>query len=326
MILQKKLLVTVAGSLAIMALQASALTLKVADNHVTGHATVTALNEMADRVKERTNGEVELEIFSDGVLGDETDTVNQMRAGVVDMVRAFPGTLEKFDPSYKVFSMPFLFKDFDGMKTALNTEDAKKLFENSEKKGFKTLTWNTNGARSFYTKDKPIHKPEDLAGLKIRVPNSPSFVQTVEALGGAPTPLPLSEVYTAMQQGIIDGAEGSISALEEVKHGEVAKFYSYDRHLMVPDLLVIGTKTWKKLTPEQQAILEEEAQNYSDRANELFIAATEAAENSVKEKMGVEIIEVDPAPFKEKVKPLYDKAMKDKDIAPYLEAFQAAQQ
>nr|WP_321461921.1 TRAP transporter substrate-binding protein [uncultured Cohaesibacter sp.] len=288
---------------------ASALTIKVSDSHNNNHSTVIALNEMSANIEKRTNGDVTVQVFGAGVLGTESEMINQLRMGILDMVRTAPTDLEKFNPVYSAFLLPYLFKDDAGVEKAMNAvkED---VFNAHPEAGFMGLSWNTAGARSFYTVSKEINSPEDLAGLKIRVPNSRSMSQAVEMLGATATPVPWGEVYTALQQGIVDGAEGSPTSLIDGKFVEIVRHFSFDRHFTIPDVLIISTKTWKKLSDEQKAIFKEEAETYTQRVAQLEEEKISKAIEQAKEQ-GVVFKEVDLEPFKARVMSLYDALRAD---------------
>ena len=304
---------------------ASALTLKVSDSHNNSHSTVIALTEMSEHVKERTDGDLKIQVFGAGVLGTESEMINQLRTGILDMVRTAPTDLEKFNPVYSAFLLPYLFKDNEGVDKAMAAvkED---VFASHPEAGFMGLSWNTAGARSFYTVDKEINTPEDLAGLKIRVPNSRSMAQAVEMLGATPTPVPWGEVYTALQQGIVDGAEGSPTSLIDGKFVEVVRHFSFDRHFTIPDVLIISTKSWKKLSDEQKAIMKDEAEIYTQRVAQLEEEkVSKAIEDS--KKQGVTFKDVDLAPFKARVMPLYDQLSADnKEAAEIVSRIETAQE
>ena len=178
------------------------------------------------------------------------------------------------------------------------------MYEISLSCGFIGVTYYDAGARSFYT-NKPINTPEDLKGLKVRVQPSPSAIAMVKALGGNPTPLAYGELYTALQQGVVDAAENNIPSFSLSRHSEVSKYFSLDEHTMVPDVLVISTKAYDKLTTEQQDALMKAASDSSELMKKLW-AESEAKERAKAEKMGVTFVEPDKAAFALAVQPMYD--------------------
>jgi TRAP-type C4-dicarboxylate transport system substrate-binding protein len=169
------------------------------------------------------------------------------------------------------------------------------------------------GSRSFYTKDKPIFQPSDLEGLKIRTQESPTSMKMVEALGGSPTPISWGELYSALQQGVVDGAENNPPSFYLSRHYEVCKYYSLDEHTSVPDILLISTKTWKDLTPEHQVILQEAANQALQMQKVLWKESSNHALEQVK-KAGIEILYPDKKLFSEKIEPLYEEYNKDPQL------------
>ncbi|MDL4840366.1 TRAP transporter substrate-binding protein [Aquibacillus rhizosphaerae] len=288
--------------------------LKLAHNLSEDHPIHTALTTFAESVEEKTDGTVTMEIFSNGVLGSEKEVLEQVQSGAVDMTKVSAGALESFSNQYSVFSLPYIFTSQEHYRNVMESDVVDGIYQSTSDNGFVGLSYFDSGARSFYTKDTPIETPEDLNGLKIRVMDSPTAIEMVNLLGGTPTPLPYGEIYTALQQGVIDGAESNPTALTTGKHGEVAKAFSYSEHTIIPDILIVSTKTWDSLTDEQKQAFNEAANEARESHTELWDAAIEEAVNEAKE-MGVEFNEVDKAPFIEAVQPLHDEFSEDAEIA-----------
>jgi tripartite ATP-independent transporter DctP family solute receptor len=179
-----------------------------------------------------------------------------------------------------------------------------KLLNAGTDKYLKGLCYYDAGARSFYTSEKPIKTPKDLEGLKIRVQKSIMSIRMVEAMGGSPTPIDWGELYSALQQGVVDGAENNPPSFAISKHYEICKHYTLDEHLRVPDVLVIGTRTWDKLSPEHQRILKESADESVELQRELWAKETQKSLETVMES-GVEIIRPDKEPFRASVQSLW---------------------
>lgn len=227
---------------------------------------------------------------------------------------------ESFEPTYKAISIPFLFRDADHMHTFMRSETAQQLLQSSEGKGFIGLTLYDSGSRSFYS-SKPIQTPDDLAGLKVRVPESPTMMEMVRLLGARATPVPFTEVYTALQQGVIDAAENNISSLVEMKHSEVAKYYSMDQHMMTPDLIMISEVTWSSLNDAQKAIVREAAAESMEEEIKIW-ADIDSKNKKLAETLDVKFVEVDKDKFREKVAPMLDSAKQDPVLGTYIEAIQ----
>ncbi|OCX66904.1 hypothetical protein BFP70_03500 [Thioclava sp. SK-1] len=276
------------------------------------HPTSTALKQFAQEVEDRTNGEVTIKLFLNGVLGSEREVLEQLQNGAVDITRASAANLENFDPIFKAFTLPYIFKGEDHFYKVMTGPIADEVYNATADSGFIGLTFFDSGARSFYTKDKPINTPSDLTGLKFRVMNSNTSIRMVEMMGGTPTPLAYGEIYTSLQQGVIDGAENNPTALTIGRHGEVAKFYSQDEHLRIPDFLVMSNQAAEKLSPEELEIVKEAAVHATDSFRTLWDKSMSDALVQA-EKMGVTIVSPDKAAFREKVMPLLDEYTNDPD-------------
>lgn len=294
-------------------------TLKLSHNNDKTHPVHISMQNMADEVKKLTNGEVIIRIYPNSQLGTQRESMELMQSGSLDMAKSNASELEAFEPSYGAFNVPYLFKDGDHYYRVLqNPEIGEKILESSKGKGFMGLTYYDAGSRSFYAA-KPIKTPEDLKGLKVRVQPSPSALEMVKLLGASPTPLAFGELYTALQQGVVDAAENNPTALTLMRHGEVSKFYSEDEHTIIPDVLLISEKSWAKLTADQQKIVKQAALNSMMSHKDLWIKMTNEEVKKAKETMGVEFIPVDKQPFVNAVKPMHDKALSDPVIGPYVE-------
>jgi tripartite ATP-independent transporter DctP family solute receptor len=276
---------------------------------------------MAEKVKAKSNGSLTIQIFPNGQLGSERDQAEQVITGAIDMAKINGGLAESFEPTFKVNALPFLFRDVPHMRKFMKSDVAEEMLVSSKGKGFIGLTFYDSGTRSFYAK-KAINSPADLVGMKVRVPESPTMMEMIRLLGGRATPVPFTEVYTALQQGVIDGAENNISSLIEMRHSEVAKFYSMDQHLMTPDVIIISENAWKGLTAAEQKILKEAAAESLDEQIKIW----DKTDNMNKEKgikFGVKFVEVDKAPFRAAVKPMLDEAKKDSKLAYFINKIEA---
>lgn len=266
------------------------------------------MTQFADDVKTKTNGDVRIRIYPDAQLGNQRESMELMQNGALDIVKSNAAELEAFSPAYSVFNLPYLFRDKPHYEKIIYGDIGQEILDSSKDSGFVGLTYYDAGARSFYAK-KPIRTPDDLKGLKIRVQPSPTAIAMVKALGGNPTPLAYGELYTALQQGVVDAAENNIPSYTLSRHSEVTKFFSLDEHTMVPDVLVMSTKSLDKLTPEQQAIVKQAAKDSAQTMAKLW-EASEKEERAKVEKQGVEFITVDKVTFQDAVKPMYDDIAK----------------
>lgn len=262
-------------------------------------------------VEERLGDKYEVQIFPNEILGSAQKAIELTQTGAIDFVVAGTANLETFASVYEIFSMPYLFDSEDVYKSVMqDTEYMEQVYASTDEAGFRVVTWYNAGTRNFYAKT-PIHTPDDLKGKKIRVQQSPASVAMVNAFGAAAAPMGFGEVYTAIQQGVIDGAENNELALTNNKHGEVAKYYAYNKHQMVPDMLVANLKFLNGLSPEEYDIFKEAAALSTQVEMEEWDKSIQEAKNIAINDMGVEFIDVDVEAFKQRVLPLHEKMLSD---------------
>lgn len=286
---------------------ADARELRLSHNQGPDHPVHKSMEMMAERVSELTDGELTIAISPNAQLGNQRESLELVQAGVLDMAKSNASELEAFEPLYGVLNVPYIFEDRDHFYKALTGEPGEAILQASTDKGFIGLTYYDAGARSFYA-NKPITQPSDLSGMKIRVQPSPTAIRMIELLGASPTPLPFGELYTALQQGVVDGAENNETALVTARHGEVAKFYSKDGHTRIPDVLVISSATWDGLPEEQKSALKQAAMESMEFHKDLWTKEIEAAIEQAKSEMNVEFVDVDNAPFAETTKSIKEEA------------------
>ena len=275
------------------------------------HPEHLGLLKFKEYVEENLGDKYEVQIFPNEILGSAQKAIELTQTGAIDFVVAGTANLETFADVYEVFSMPYLFDSEDVYKTVMEDSDyMEQVYESTDEAGFRVVTWYNAGTRNFYAKT-PIRSPEDLKGKKIRVQQSPASVSMVNSFGAAAAPMGFGEVYTAIQQGVIDGAENNELALTNNKHGEVAKYYSYNKHQMVPDMLVANLKFLEGLSPEEYQIFKDAAALSTEVEMKEWDKSIEEAKKIATEDMGVEFIDVDVDAFKEKVLPLHEKMLND---------------
>ncbi|KGQ69550.1 hypothetical protein A1D23_03325 [Chelonobacter oris] len=302
---------------------AAKTTLKLSHNNDKTHPVHISMQYMADEVKKLTDGEVVVRIYPNSQLGTQRESMELLQSGSLDMAKSNASELETFESAYGAYNLPYLFRNADHYYRVLADDDiGQKILASSKGKGFIGLTYYDGGARSFYA-NKPILSPADLVGMKIRVQPSPSAVEMIKLMGASPTPLAYGELYTALQQKVVDGAENNPTALTLARHGEVAKYYSQDEHTMIPDVLVIGEKAWAKLTPEQQHALKQAADASMMYHKDLWIKMIAENVQEAKDKMGVEFVEVEKQPFIDAVKSMHDKALSNPTIGEYIQKIDA---
>ncbi|WP_103333215.1 TRAP transporter substrate-binding protein [Pseudotabrizicola formosa] len=283
------------------------LTLKSSDTHPDGYPTVAAVNHMGELLKERSGGRICVEVFHSAQLGEEKDTIEQTKFGVIDFNRVSMGPFNNIIEETKVVSLPFIFRGTDHMHRVMDGPIGDEILAAFEPHGFVGLAYFDGGSRSFYNKSKPITSVDDLKGMKIRVMQSDVFVDMMTALGANATPMPYGEVYSGIQTGVIDGAENNWPSFESSGHYEVAGYYTLNEHLIVPEVLVMSKVSYDKLSPEDQALVKQAAKDSIAVNRELWAAREKESEEKVR-AAGVEVIsEIDKTPFIEAMVPVYEK-------------------
>lgn len=289
------------------AAQACEVTLRSSDTHPDGYPTVEAVKSMAAEVKAKTGDRICIEVFPAAQLGEEKDSIEQTQFGVIDMVRASFGTFNDIVPITQTFSLPYLFRSTEHMHNVLDGPIGDEVGGAFEGHDLVALAYYDGGSRSFYNSQHPITSMADLKGMKFRVMQNDVFVDMMSALGANATPMPYGEVYSAIQTGVIDGAENNYPSYDTSGHAEVAKYYTLDQHLMVPELVAMSKISWDKLSADDQAVLREAAKNSAKVERELWAAQEMASEQKVL-SLGSEIVkDIDKTPFIEAMAPVYEK-------------------
>ncbi|MCY4159304.1 MAG: TRAP transporter substrate-binding protein [Bacteroidetes bacterium] len=272
----------------------------------TNHPVHQAMVFMQERLDSLSQGSLQIQIYPSQQLGTERQLLELLQLGSIGMTKVASAVLEGFASEYKVLSLPYLFRDEAHRHAALDGPAGRKILLSGEQYWLRGLTYYDAGSRSFYTTEQPIYSPEDLEGLKIRTLESATQVKMVNSLGGSATPIAWGEIYTSLQQGVVDGAENNPPSFYTSRHYEVCKYYSLDEHTGLPDVLLISTIIWNQLTPEQQAWVQQAADESAEYQKILWKMATDEALEKVQEA-GVTIIYPDKAPFVERVLPIYDE-------------------
>ncbi|HOM61393.1 MAG TPA: TRAP transporter substrate-binding protein [Anaerohalosphaeraceae bacterium] len=269
------------------------------------HPVHLTLEYLAERVREKSDGHLIVEVFPNEQLGTEKEQIEALQIGYMAMTKTSTAPMESFVPELKIFGIPYLFRDSEHFWKVVQGPIGKKLLEAGVDKGLKGLCYYDAGARSFYAK-KPITSPDDLKGLKVRVMQSIMAMEMIETMGASPTPIPWGELYTALDQGIVDAAENNPPSFETSRHFEVCKYYILDEHVRVPDMLVISTEVWNHLSPQEQAILQEAVEESVVYNRKAWAEAEVASLNAVK-AAGVTVIEPDKTLFQQAVRPMWER-------------------
>jgi tripartite ATP-independent transporter DctP family solute receptor len=280
-------------------------TLKIGHSLDVEHPVHKAMIFMGEKLKEKSAGKVILQIYPGEQFGSEREMIEQVQMGSLDMTKVSTSPLESFVPSMSVFGVPYLFRDSNQLWNVLEGPVGKKLLQAGESKGLKGLCYYDAGSRSFYTKARQILTPADLDGMKIRVQESKTAMQMIESLGASPTPIAWGELYTSLQQGVVDGAENNPPSFYRSRHFEVCKHYSLDEHTMVPDIIIINMGTWNKLPEDVRKMVQEAADESSIYQRKLWKEATVNALEKV-QAQGVTVHHPDKTTFRQKVKKMHE--------------------
>lgn len=297
---------------------------RIGHNQSTNHPTHIGLTAFAEYINEQLGDKYVVEVYPSELLGSQTDMVQLTQTGAIDFCVASNAILETFSKNYEIFNLPYLFASAEAYHAAMDDPSVTDpIFTATEKAGFKAVTWLDAGTRNFYTVDTPIYSPADLKGLKIRVQQSPTNIEMMRLLGGSATPMGFGEVYTSLQSNIIDGAENNEMALTDNGHGDVCKYYSYDMHQMVPDILIGNLAFLEGLSQEELAVFEEGFELLNAVQREEWVSAVEKAKEKALNEQGVEFIYPDQAPFVEACKPLHDSVLEgNPDLRPIYDMIQ----
>lgn len=280
---------------------------KLAHSLDTTHPVHRGMVFMAGKVGEYSGGRMRVDIYPGGQLGDEREMIELLQIGSLAMTKVSTAPLEAFVPEMKIFGMPYLFRDDEHRWKVLSGPIGRKLLLAGEPFFLRGMCYYDAGSRSFYTKDRPIRTPEDLKGLKIRVMQSITSVDMIRTLGGSMTPIPWGELYTSLQQGVVDGAENNAPSFYLSRHYEVCRYYSLDEHTAVPDILLMSTVVWGRLSDQERAWLQQAVDASVPHQKELWADSTRESLEAVA-AAGVEILHPDKTPFREAVRPMHDAA------------------
>ncbi|MFC3881105.1 TRAP transporter substrate-binding protein [Algoriphagus namhaensis] len=278
--------------------------IKMGHAQVTSHPVHEAMVFLSERLEEKSNGRIKVKVYPNQQLGTERELLELLQIGSVGMTKVSSASLEAFSPDIQLLGLPYLFRDDAHREKVLKGEIGKNLLLGAQKYWLRGLVYYDAGKRSFYSKDAPIETPTDLAGKKIRVMESNMAINMVKSMGGSPTPVSYGELYTALQQGVVDGAENNPPSFYNSRHYEICKFYSIDEHTAIPDVVLVSTKVWEKLSPEEQVWLQEAADESADYQYMLWAKSVEESLREV-EKAGVTITYPDKSIFRDEVEEVY---------------------
>lgn len=286
----------------------SATTFKAADVHPKGYPNVVAVEHLGEKLEKATDGRLKLKMFAGGVLGDERVAIEQTQIGAIQMLRVSVGPLSSVIPEVDVFNLPYLFRSQDQMRKVIDGPIGQEMLDKITASPAKLvgLAWMDSGSRNVYAK-KAIKTPADLKGLKIRVQGNPVFIDAMNAMGGNAISMPFGELYTALQTGVVDGAENNEPSYYTQNHYTVANVYSYTGHLIIPEVLVFSKPAWDKLAKEDQELIKKLAHEAQMEQRELWNQSVTDAKAKLKEKGVTFVDDVDTQSFIKATAPVRDK-------------------
>jgi tripartite ATP-independent transporter DctP family solute receptor len=277
------------------------------DTHPADYPTVTAVDEMARLLRERTDGRLDIKTYAGGQLGSERDTLEITIFGGLDLNRVNLAPLNAIEPITTIPALPFLFRSNEHMRHALDSSIGDEILESLTRHDLIGLCFYDSGDRNFYNTKRPIFTPADMKGLKIRVPNSDLYVSMIKALGADATPMSIAEVYQALVQGVIDGAENNWPSYESGRHFEVANYYSLTRHVIAPEVLVMSRRRWEKLDAGDRDLVRQAAKDSVPFMRAQWDARVDESRAKIL-AAGVKVNEInDPAEFAAAMRPVWDK-------------------
>ncbi len=298
--------------------------LKLAHGLDPSHSVHIAMVHLAEKVEEFSEGKMRIEIYPSQQLGAERELLELLQIGAIDITKTSAAVMENFSPLMQILSLPYLFRDSTHERNVLEGEIGKKILESGVPYYLRGLCYYDAGRRSFYTKEKPVNKPDDLEGLKIRVQASNTAIKLVQTFGGAATPIAFGELYTALQQGVVDGAENNPPSFYLTRHYEVCKYYSLNEHTAVPDVLLISEHTWQDLNDRERDWIIEAVQESAAYQRVLWQRSEQEALEAVV-KAGVQIVRPDKSVFRDKVSKLGPELLDDPKVLEVFYQIQNAQ-
>ncbi len=282
------------------------IVLKLGHGLSTTHPVHLGLERMNEELGKISGGTMSMDIYPSSQLGSEIQCIELLQIGSLDMTKVSSAALESFVEPFKLFGVPYLFRSQEHFDNVINSSIGEYFLESTEPYWFRGIAYFAAGPRSIYTTQKPIRRPEDLRGLKIRVQKSPLAVEMINAFGGSATPVDWGELYTALQSNVVDGAENNPPSITTSFHHEVAKYYTVNEHTFTPDVIIISSATWAKLTQRQRGWIKEAAERSRGYQARLWAEHVEESMGLMRES-GVEIIYPDKQLFIEASQPMIEK-------------------
>lgn len=311
------------ASLALGAAAQAQTLLRLNHNNPADHPTHISMEMMGERFAELTDNAYRIQVFPNAQLGTQRESMELVQNCALEMARSNAAELEAFEPLYSAINLPFIFASEDHFFDVIDGEVGQTILNASADKGFLGVSFLTEGARSFYG-DRPINSPADLVGVNVRVQPSPSAIRMVELLGGNPTPIDWGELYSALQQGVVNMAENNPTALTNARHGEVSDYFSLNEHTIIPSVVVISSCAWNDMSEEHQQALRTAALESQAFHRESWDAIAQASLETAQAEMGVTINTVEKGPFIEAVLPMHEEvAAQSPELAALIDSIKA---
>jgi tripartite ATP-independent transporter DctP family solute receptor len=284
---------------------------KASDVHPAGYPTVVAVENMGKKLEKATNGRLSVAMYPSMQLGGEKEAIEQAQVGAIAIARVSVGALGPVVDDLNVFNLPYVFRNTTHMQHVIDGPIGQELLDKvtNSGKGLVGLCWMDAGARNFYNTKKPIKTMADLKGMKVRVMGNPMFVEMANSMGGNGVAMGYDQVFSALQTGVVDGAENNPPSFVFDNHYQVAKFYTIDEHLIVPEMVVFSKKSWDAMSKEDQELLVKFAKEAQLEERKLWEAYEQQAMDKAK-AAGIQIVQVsdaDKKAFQDAVKPVWDK-------------------
>jgi tripartite ATP-independent transporter DctP family solute receptor len=284
---------------------------KASDVHPAGYPTVVAVENMGKKLEKATNGRLSVAMYPSMQLGGEKEAIEQAQVGAIAIARVSVGALGPVVDDLNVFNLPYVFRNTTHMQHVIDGPIGQELLDKvtNSGKGLVGLCWMDAGARNFYNTKKPIKTMADLKGMKVRVMGNPMFVEMANSMGGNGVAMGYDQVFSALQTGVVDGAENNPPSFVFDNHYQVAKFYTIDEHLIVPEMVVFSKKSWDAMSKEDQELLVKFAKEAQLEERKLWEVYEQQAMDKAK-AAGIQIVQVsdaDKKAFQDAVKPVWDK-------------------
>jgi tripartite ATP-independent transporter DctP family solute receptor len=304
---------------------ASAREFRVSDTQAEDYPTVQALMFMARLIEQRTGGRHRIHIFHSRQLGEEKETIEQTRAGAIDLNRTNVAPIGAMIPAANVLALPFLFRSFDHLHRVLDQEIGDEILTGFQRHGFVGLTFYDSGARSIYNSVRPIRSLADMKGLRIRIQQSDLMSKMIKSLGAEPIELPYGQVLTGLETKLIDGAENNWPSYVTTGHYKTAPYYTVTEHTMGPEVLVMSTRAWESLSTEDQVIFRDAARESSQHMRSLWLGLERDSRRKARESGNTIIDNFDRKPFERAMNSIYTDMVMEPELIQLIERIRKVQ-